>query len=218
MPGPLGTGIVTEFDGPDESPLSENGTWSQLSPTQYPLARKNNTAVISVSDVIVNYSYYNQQVLRIIGESRAEVWGCSQGGQLGAALETWRVFLFQNPGPSFDGYLFYYGGALSKDFVLRRYTGGVPVADIAFQNSPGYPDKMALVIDGDNIQGWATFAAFPDTWVLMCDADDTTYRGAFYAGLGIEDPTSGSTTPSLSFDCFGFGIPNRQQFFRWLYN
>lgn len=218
MPGPLGTQIVTDFDGPDESPLSEDGTWSQLSPTQYPLARKNNVAVISVSDPIVNYSYYNQQLLLITGEGRGEAWGCSEGGQLGAALETWRVFLFLNPGTSFSGYLFYFGGALSKDFVIRRYTNGVPAADIASNPFIAYPARMALVIDGDAVQGWCSFDPFPDIWQLICQTNDTTYRGAFFAGLGLEDPTSGSSTPSLGFDCFGLGVPNRQQFFRWLYN
>jgi len=192
--------LIIDFIGADENPLSEGGTWSQTTPARGALKRASNHATYAGSDP-TSYSHYNVEQLSTAGGS-AEAWGCSSGGQLGAALETWRLGLWSTVGSGVQGYQLYFGGALSKDFVLRRYDGGITnFTQIGPGQNSDYPVKMGLVVrdDGD-IEAWATFTATPTTWELQITTNDTTYPGPFYAGLGIEE------NDSLYWTCFGASI------------
>lgn len=212
--GPLGTPHVTTFDCPAENPLYEGGNWAQTTPDRPPMQKVNLAGNCVATDSIhgdPNYSHWTTPV-RIEPGQRGEVWGCIEGGQLGAALETWRVALWRHVGSHLDGYLVYNGGGIGKDIAIRRYNGG-GISDFTLLGSvtTGYPEALALVIDDTHVQAWQFTGG---AWVLSVDVVSTTFRGIFYGGIAIEDPTGGG----LDFTCFGVGVPNRQQFFRWLYN
>ena len=83
------TAEITTFDNPlNENPLSQGGTFSALGNGAPPLKYQGGSAVHSVENP-VNYSYYTAAAFRT--PAIVEVWACTEGGQLGAALETWRV-------------------------------------------------------------------------------------------------------------------------------
>jgi hypothetical protein len=202
MPFPVTDGLSL-FLGPAENPLSENGRWAQLSPLAPPLKKNVGSADDSVHNG-PNYSYWTAP---FPSANIVEVWGCTGGGQLGAALETWRVALWLEA--QFTGYLAYYGGAIGKSFVIRRYTDGSWVDLVV--GGGGYPQRLGLRIDGNNVECWGYNAG---AWSLKCSIADTTHRGSFYPSLGIEDPTGGG----LAFSCFGGGRKNFSQIIRWITN
>src|SRR5262245_17342904 len=122
--GPLGSPTLSTFDGPDETPLSEGGKWAQTTPERDPMRLFQGDATDSVHGE-PNYSHWVADVVQIPLGFRGEVFGCTAGGQLGAALETWRVFLFNQVGVNFYGYLVYVGGGIGKEFRIRRYDNGL---------------------------------------------------------------------------------------------
>lgn len=208
MPFPK-TGLLAEFTGPAENPLSQGGKWAQTRVTRPPLKKE----VGSVTDSIhgdPNYSHWTPETF--VGD--VEVWGCSVGGQLGAAVETWRVFAFAGLGLA-SGYQVYFGGGIGKGFAIWKYTNDDFIA-LAGSGFPGYPSAIGMRIHDGVIEAWGAFGDPFDqnAWSIFCQASDNTYTGPFYIGLAIEDPTSGG----LGFTCFGGGTPHRTQFFRWLYN
>ena len=73
----------------------------------------------------------------------------------------------------------------------------------------GYPSKIGMRITGGVIEVWY---ANGGAWTNPFTVTDGTYRGNFYAGIGVEDPTAGG----LSFTCFGGGRPHRTQIYRVL--
>jgi hypothetical protein len=207
-----GTPELSLFLPPGENPLSEEGNWAQTTPARHPMQKIDTGGGHGAATDSVhgdpNFSHWARDVFRT-EDGIVEVWGCIAGGQLGAALETWRVALWHVLGDRIRGYLFYIGGALSKDYVIRRYDGGITNFTSIAGVGGGYPQKMGLRIDGDQVEAWIEDSVLG--WVLATSATDTTYRGTFWAGIGVEDPTGGG----LSFPCFGAGVPNRPQFFRW---
>lgn len=210
------TALLDEFDCPPENPLSEDGRWQQTTPERPPLKKVTVSlgvcgATDSENNPAPNYSHWAQETFDS-EKGVVEVWGCTTGGQLGVALETWRVALWSSVG-SVTGYLLFYGGAISKGFKIRQYDGNLAsFTEIASSAAVGYPERIGLKINGADIEGWGMYAG---VWTLMCSAPgNTAYRGKFYLGLGIEDPTGGD----LGFACLGGGVPRRTQFFRWLYN
>lgn len=207
MPFPS-TGKLTEFDPPAENPLSEGGTWQQLTPERSPLRKTGANTVTNTTFGFPDYSVYVKEAFF----GNAEVWACPIDGQLGAALETWRISIWTEIGVDVKGYQLYHGGALSKDLVLRKYTGGIgSFTGIGGLGGVGYPDGMGLKINGNEVEAWTEVAG---VWSLIFSVTDTPGTGPFYLGLGLEDPTTGG----LSFSCFGGGTRKRSQFFRWLYN
>lgn len=199
--------MLSDFSGAAENPLSEGGNWIQTSPDRPPLLKDSPNSVTNSVFGDPNYSTWVREVFY----GNAEVWACISGGQLGAALETWRVALFTQIGINVQGYLLYYGGGLSKDLVLRKYTGGFASFTAIGSVSPPYPSSIGIRINGGNVEAWWEGGG---GWTLGFTVADNAYRGGFYATLGIEDPTGGG----LNFSCFGGGAANRSQFFRWLYN
>ena len=198
------TGLLSEFDPPAENPLSESGNWGQF--FQNPPMQKNASNEAGQTVVgPVNYSFWTPQMFT----GDAEVWACISGGQLGAALESWRVALWTTAGVK-QGYLALYGGAIGKFFELRRYTDDLNFTSLAVSGG-GYPDRLGLRINGTAVEVWA---AYGGVWALQLSFTDTTYRGGFYLSIGTEDPTGGG----LSISCFGGGRKNRTQIFRWLSN
>lgn len=159
-------------------------------------------------------SYYTRR--RFYGD--VEVWARCRGGQLGAALETWRLFLWgPNPAVGAQGYLVYVGGGLGKDTVIRRYDSTADYTVIA-SSGASYANGLMLRINGSAVEAWGCDFGdnelVPSNWYLRCSVNDTTYRGPYYLGIGIEDPTNGG----LSFVGVGGGIPLRKQIFRHVSN
>jgi hypothetical protein len=200
------TSQLSDFLDPSENPLYENGNWAQLAPSSPPMAKAGGSAGDSIHNG-PNYSYWTRSVYYT--PSIVEVWACTSGGQLGAALETWRVALFTTLGDERNGYLVYFGGAITKAFVIRRYDNGAFTELIGVGNA--YPQKLGMRINGDNIEAWGEYGG---VWSLQCSIVDTTYRGAFFLTIGIEDPTAGG----LGMPCFGGGLKNRSQIIRYLHN
>lgn len=202
------TGRLSPLDPPAESPVSEGGRWGPLTPERDQLSKNAFNQLTNTTFGLPDYSVWLHQALT----GDAEVWGCLGGGGLGAALETWRIGLFQDIGFNFVGYQLYYGGALSKDLVLRRYDGGITdFTGIGGAGGVGSPGIMGMRINGDFVEAWTHNSG---EWELAFAVFDPTYRGTFYATFGLEDPTAGG----LSFDCVGGGTPHFAQFFRWLWN
>lgn len=217
------TGFLSTFDDPPEDPLREGTRW--LPPF---LGDKNTGAILldmrkeggtatdkhhdAQLDGFLAYSYWTQQQFE--GDN-VEVWGMPVGGQLGAALETWRLFMWQQLDPPV-GYLVYIGGALSKETRIRKYNGGAFSFEGLGGSGESYCDGLMLRINGQRIEVWAYNGAgdiFDDAnWHLRCFSIDTSYRGPFYIGMGVEDPTTGG----LGWTAFGGGIPNRTQIYRIL--
>jgi len=206
------TGILTLFPPPAENPLYESGRWAQLNldrPPMQKIATGPTTGAATDSEHgNPNYSYWAQETFST-DSGPVEVWACTAGGQLGAALETWRVFLAITLGDRWSGYLAYYGGGIGKGFAIRRYDDGNAGFFGIAGSGGGYPDKLGLRINGGEVECWAEFGG---VWAMQCSASDGAYRGNFYLGIGIEDPTAGG----LSFPCFGGGKPHRTQIYRIL--
>jgi hypothetical protein len=199
------TGFLTPLDPPAENPLSEDGAWLQFN-TQPPLQKLvtgGNGYLTDSEHGETNYSYWTRRQFSSSG--LLELWACITGGQLGAAVESWRVVLATSVGDSWNGYLVLFGGGIFSGYTIRRYSGG------DFTNiggaSAGFPDKLGIRIDGNDIQAWGEYGG---VWSLEASVSDTTHRGMFYLALGIEDPTGGG----LSISCVGGGIPNRTQIYR----
>jgi hypothetical protein len=201
------TGLITTFPGPSENPLSMGGTWTQLTGARPPLQKVG--ASVTNSQAALCYSVYTQDVFYATGDNIIEVWGCSSGGQLGAALETWRVALWQAPYYLSRGYRCYYGGGIGKGFSIARIDDPTGPANGIASAGGGYPTNLGMRIDGAAIQCWASYDNGV-TYALMCEGNETTYRGNFYLGLGIEEDAIGD----LGFTCFGGGIKNRTQIYR----
>lgn len=214
---------VTTIDGGQwyESPLSEDGDWTASHPDQPPMLKRGASsdpvgtpgAASVTGEFVVNYSHWT----RNLAFGDAEVWACTSGGQLGAALETWRVALWTQTGGNLTGYLLYYGGGIGKGFGLRKY-GNNSFLGIGGANG-GYPQRIGLKIvqETQDIQMWAMYS---DVWTLMGTQDHAieptiSLPGPYYMGIGMEEQGG---TLELGIDCFGGGTPHRSQFFRWLYN
>lgn len=228
-PGPE-EGLVGTLSG-GENPLSIYGKWhgpiGQGSPTAVKPQEQQglhyhggNPALNSSYDgnahssveFAVNYSYWAQEVFL---SDDVEVWACTDGGQLGAALETWRVFAF-NDLYFMKGYLVYFGGGIDKNLTLRWYDpsassrGFLDIGGIPFG---GYPTNIGLRINGSQVEAWDSHDDGA-TWVKEIDVTHTGTRGGgWYIGIGTEE--QGGTT-ELGIGCFGGGIPRRTQLFRWL--
>jgi len=202
------TALLSEFDPPAENPLSEGGVWIPLVPDREPLQKNASNQARNTTFGNPDYSAWVREVY----PGDAEVWACLAGGQLGIALETWRIGLFTSIGDTLEGYLLLSGGSISKDLALRRYDGNITnFTGIGGLGNVGYPLMMGLKINGTHVEAWTWDGI---SWSLRIDVVDNTYRGSFFLALGLEDPTGGG----LGFECFGGGIPRRTQFFRWLYN
>lgn len=197
------TAELSPLDPPAENPLSEGGAWLQLE-IQPPLQKLSTGDLTDSIHGDTNYSYWARDQFDSSG--LVEVWACIDGGQLGAAIDSWRVLLAHSVGGDWDGYLVLLGGGILDDIVIRRYDNGVPTGLISV--SGGSPRKIGMRINGPVIEAWS--APLVGAWSLITSVTDTTYRGQFYAGFGIEDPTGGGVTIS----CVGGGVPNRTQIYR----
>ena len=197
---PQSTEITVFDDPPNESPLSQGGKWFQARGDRDPMRVVGTDATDTTHDG-ANYSYYGETPLGT-SPNPVEVWCCTTGGQLGAALETWRVFLMFGPAspggllPG-NGYLMWFGGGLAKSLVLNRYDawnfgpnveGGLP--------GSAYPEKIGMRITNGTVEGWVQITG---VWSQILTLTDSTYRGTFYGGIGVEDPTGGG----LAIPCFG---------------
>lgn len=205
--------LLTDFVGADENPLSDGGNWATTFTTRDPLQRKSNTAQPSTGSN-PNYSHWTTPFDASLIDP-LEVFACSEGGQLGAALETWRINLWTTVGgTSVNGYELYFGGGLSKNWVLNKW---VSSSGTNLDTAPytGYPERIGLRLNGSEVEGWGMFAS---TWTLMVSATDTEFRNdLLYASLALEDPTSAPNF-TLFFTCFGGGAPRRKrtQIYRWI--
>lgn len=206
------TNVLSLFDPPAENPLSEAGAWAQTSTDRAPMRK---TAIGDATDSShgdPNYSHWvREKFYAGIDGPPTDAWGCLSGGQLGAALETWRVALWSRIAPSVQGYLVFFGGGLSKDLILRRYDGGfASFTAIGGVNLGGaYPSMMGVRINGPDVEAWYRTTG---DWTFGFAVADSTYRGWFNAGIGVEDPTGGG----LAFPCFGAGTENDPEFLLWM--
>ena len=199
---------LSDFIGPDENPLSEGGNWAQSFSSRAPLRRFGNKATTS-STSNPNYSHWTTT---FNFDDGGDVFACTQGGQLGAALETWRVTMWQTVGgTNVNGYELYMGGGLSKPFVLSKYVAGVQtvLCTTAFH---GYPQMIGINLTATDVEAWSMFGG---TWGMECSGPDVAFRGDLYIGAALEDPSNGG----LYMSCFGGGPPvevRRQQIYRVL--
>lgn len=205
------TPLLSLFEPPAEDPLSEEGKWAQTVAERPPMRKVVTFGLIGAatdsSHGDPNYSHWTRETFS--SESgHVEAWACTEGGQLGAALETWRVALWTELGANLTGYLVYYGGGIGKGYAIRNYDGGVASFTGIAGGGGGFPQRLGIAINGDQIEAWGMYGG---VWTLTATGTDTAHRGRFYAGIAIEDPTGGG----LSMPCFGAGVPNRTQFFRW---
>ena len=210
--------ILSTFDPPAENPLYEGGNWAQTfnqPPLQKVLVFGGDAVATDSAHGAVNYSHWTQDQFRR-GDVPIEAFACTEGGQLGAALETWRVALWNTVTQetpeghvgSVTGYLVYFGGAIGKGFAIRRYdTTGF--TQIGASGAVGFPEMIGIRIIGAVIEAWGMYGG---VWSLMATATDSNHQGWFYPGIGIEDPTGGG----LSIPCFGAGIESDPEFIRWL--
>ena len=107
------------------------------------------------------------------------------------------------------GYLMYIGGGLSKTTVIRRYAADGSFTVIA-SGGGSYSTGILLQTKGDVVEAWGINSG---VWTLRCSANDPTFRGPFYIGMAIEDPTNGG----LGFTAFGGGVTSsRPQIYRIL--
>jgi len=189
---------LSTFADSTKHPISEGGAWQQSTP-QSPLKKTGGVATDS-SHGLTNYSEWIANTYTT-DDGILEVWGIPGGGGLGAAVESHRLTLWTPgaAGRSASGYLTYFGGGIGSDYVIRRYDSFV-FTNIAISGTAA-PAAMMLRIDGDLIQTWRATDGTFQTWEKMVEVSDTTYRGEFYVGLGIEDPTAGG----LSWLAFGGG-------------
>lgn len=216
MPNILTTDFLSQFDDPPEDPLREGGNWFPpflgSIPGSYILDMRKEGG--DATDqyhprVLSGYIAYSYWTPMTFSGDHVEVWGIATGGQLGAALETWRLFMWQQLYPP-AGYLVYYGGGIGKGLVIRRYNGNWTYDVIASAGS-FYPGYLLLRINGADIEAWAADTD-PQNLALQCSAPDPNYRGPFHIGMGIEDPTVGG----LAWTAFGGGVKRRTQFYRWV--
>ncbi len=198
--------VLTYFTGPNENPLSEGGDWTQSFGSRDPLRRLSNNATDSVHGN-PNYSHWTHAFTTDSGP--LDVWACSEGGQLGAALESWRVALWSPDFSERNGYEVLMGGAIGKTFGIRTYINNVinPSPTQGCVGTFTYYERIGIRINGNDVEAWGYIGG---TWTLQCSITDTTFRGTMYGGLGIEDPTGGG----LTFSCFGAGGKNRTQIYR----
>jgi len=185
------TNELTDFVGANEDPLSDGGNWGQASTARPPLKRQSNSATDSDHGE-PNYSYYTTPLPD--GKPQG-IYACSTGGQLGVAVETWRIALYNSVGASISGYHFMYGGGIGKGYFLWAVHGSASFSTIDTSSGP-YPQKMGIIVNGSSIEGWSYNSGI---WTLRCSAIDGAYSGPMYPVLGIEDPTGGG----LGFVCFG---------------
>lgn len=213
------TALLSEFDcvTSPENPLYEDGAWIRTTGDRPPMQKIGippNCAATDSEHGNPNYSSWGRATyLADLDENIVEVWGCIEGGQLGAALETWRVFAFLE-GVEPTGYLLYEGGGIGKALVLRRYTGGITSFIDIGGSSIVYPPGIGLRINGTQIEAWYSTGdpLDPNDWALSHSVTDPTHRGNFRIGIAVEDPTAGG----LGFSCFGGGKPPSAEFIRWL--
>lgn len=209
---PTTTQLYDFADYPDEDPLSIGGAFSEYDygasgPLRLSGGCVTDEAHVTVIAGPIYYSFLTTQQW----SDDVEVWACTSGGQLGAAVESWRVGLAQgapvNSGRKV-GYLALFGGGIGKAYQLRRYDGDPVWATLA-EVGDGYPDKILLRTNGPDVEVWGEDAG---VWSLKISEPDNTYRGPFNLFLGIEDPTSGG----LCISCMGGGVKNRTQIYRVL--
>lgn len=201
---------------PTEDPLSEDGQWLKVAYTELALRKvidghaTDQAHGTSLSGHIAA-SFFTRR--RFFGD--CEVWGRPYGGQLGAALETWRLFFFTDvltDSPS--GWLVYIGGGIGKNTVLRRYDAG-GFTDVA-SHASGYASALLLRLVGADVEVWAVNNGQdynnPANWYQRIGYTDATYRSDLYLGMAIEDPTNGG----LSWHGIGGGDHRRQQIYRYV--
>lgn len=194
----------TNFDGPNENPLSDGGRWIQGF-FGYPLHREGNIAKVTTEGVLNGMVWVAN-----IFPSPCEVWACTNGGQLGAALETWRVGMFLSTPYDQIGYQSYYGGALNKAFVIRRYDGVGSWTELISFQTLAYPERIGMRITTTHIEQWARYSG---VWTFIHQAADTNHRGPFLASIAMEIQGG---VDQLWMGCFGAGMKNRQHIYRWL--
>lgn len=204
---------LTDFVGPDEDPLSMDGRFGPLGFRPLQLQRFNNTATSQPHPTVIDGYIAASRWTPETFTGNVEVWACTDGGQLGAALESWRIDLWNAP-LNLQGYSFLYGGGISKGYFLRYYSGGgVSNFTNLASSAGGFPDIMMMRLTPTNVEGWASFDNGAN-WSLMVSVADANFRTNLHMSLQVEDPTNGG----LYFSCFGGGVPHRTQFFRWLHN
>jgi hypothetical protein len=202
-------GMITSFAGAAENPLSEGGAWATYGspPDRYPLQKMAPGSVTPTTEFFVNGMYYTRQTFL----PTCEVFACVEGGGLGAANESWRVVFWLGHPDSATGYLSGFGGGIGEEYFVRKYNGG------SFDNwttlgtlDTTNPVKLGLRITASAVEQWAEFGG---TWSLIQSFGDTTYRGAFYAAIEMEEQGS---VGNVGMGCFGAGVKNRQHIYRVL--
>lgn len=193
------TGVLDDFNRPDESPLSDGGKWSQTDSGIGPALVLHNHGATHVSPGVTGSSYWN--VFTTDGDM--EVWGVGTGG--GAPGIAWALDMVTQPGggSTADGYRFRMeqstGGTAS---VLYRFTNA-GFTQLASSSGWGSGGMMLIRRVGNNIECWDSTDG-GSTWTNDITVTDTTYMTGMYVGCGIRD-NSGSQL--LDWTSIGGGAP-----------
>lgn len=214
------TGLLDDFQRPDENPLSGGGNWSQTDPTFSGNMQLVSHGATHQSGGPSGDSYWTTLFTQF-GSDEVEVWGYPRGGGAGAAGVAWALDLWQQPGGSgvVDGYRFRNessgGGA---QFRLYRITNTATATTIGGSGgfATGNPSTMVMLLrrNGGNVEGWYSANAGAN-WTLVVSTTDSTYTGSFYIGCGIRDNSAGQILDWAGIGG-GSGSVNRPQIYRYL--
>jgi len=204
------TPLISDFSGPAENPLSDGGRWATYG--RDPLQRGGTGSIHGTVEFAVNGMYYVVSPLTFTGDT-IEVWACTPAAGLGAAIETHRIAFWLGTPDSFNGYLSAYGGGISENYFVRRYDGGALTFTGLSETGGTTPEKLGLRITPTVVEQWAYYGS---AWNLIVSHADTTHRGSpWFAALETEEQGG---VAEVGFSCFGGGVINRTQIYRYVSN
>lgn len=200
------TGVLDDFQRPNEDPLSAGGMWANSGITADPLRLNNHRA-----DLRAGRSLGGSYWLGGPYSGDVEIWANPAGG--GAGGIAWGLDLLKQPGATatVDGYRFRQERSNSGPGIsIYRVTNGTRTK-IASGLIPGFSSgttgrlMYARKIHATNTcEMWYT-TDFGANWTLVATVVSATHVDPFYLGLSLSD-NSGSGILGFA-PPFGGGIP-----------
>ena len=176
------SGLISDFTGADENPLSEGGNWAALnSSSTNNLILVSNAASVSGTGATIDGSYWT---LSDFGpDLEAYITVSTVGG--GTSRIAARL---QGVGGSntWDGYTV---ACNIVQTTISRITNGNSATLMVVSQAYANGDKLGMRITGDVIQAWRQPSG-SGTWTLMVSATDAVYRSAGKIGL-VSNSTDG---------------------------
>lgn len=197
---------------PGENPLYDGGKWANH-PMRPPLMVQSpaGSSIHGTVEFPPNGSIY---VAEAFSGPIIEAYACTPNPGLGAAIESQRILaLIGNP-YEYTGYLSGYGGGIGENYFMRKYNGGTTSSWDNLGGDVGgtRPDKLGIRLTPTHVEQWAYYGG---VWNLIQSHPDTAHRGTTYFMLETEEQGG---TVEVGFTCFGAGIPNKTQIYRWVSN